>query len=93
MLKKTRNIFFRLSNIIKQASSFKSPWKQCLAFIMVSPSKGDCPLLQGNLRNSTHYLSVYFVGREKGGKDEGAEYRVRDHLGHFPYFFPKLQSP
>lgn len=37
--------------------------------------------------SDTGHFCVYFAGREKGGKDGGVEYGVRDHLGHFPYLF------
>ena len=64
-------ISFRLLNIIKQASSFKSPWKVFGFHLYCRATSEIAHTIEMHWTTLTLALSVYFAGREKGGKDEG----------------------
>ena len=95
-----KQIVFRLPNI-KQKHHLSKAHGKCLAFIMVPPSKGDCPLLQGNLRNSAHYwdaLSSSDAGFKclfcwKGEGREGWRSRAWSQGSPGPFPMPLPQTP
>jgi len=65
-------ISFRLLNVIKQTSSFKSPWKVFGFHLYCRATSEIEHTIEMNWASLTLALNVYFAGREKGGKDEGA---------------------